>query len=414
MSGYDGKNVSSSQDTFDYVIVGAGSAGCVLANRLSADPSVRVLLLEAGPPDTLDTIRVPALWSGLFGSEVDWDYRLEPQPHYAGSDLYPRGGKTLGGSSAINAMVYIRAPACMRCGRRRSKEGHEMKALGIAAAAAIALAPFLVVATTPGVAQAAPAPTTVTPVQTSRVVPPSPPPPSTIPVVAADEEPTQPGWHAALRYGVLVIIMSLVAWPLGLSLHRTIDTPPIRPRPEPRRAGRGALAVRSALSFPTIDHQGAEVKRMVLVAAGLRCAVPACRNPTTEIAHIVPESQSHDDLFENLIALCPNCYTRYDQKKEIDRQPIRICKRNLWILNCRYSDFERRVFDQIAETDRRSFIVEAGFEVLLLHAVKDGLLKRVELSPVAIQRGEPTHHNYEVTDAGLNFVSRYIQGEDIS
>ena len=57
------------QDAFDYVIVGAGSAGCVLANRLSADPSVRVLLLEAGPPDTLDTIRVPALWSGLFGSE---------------------------------------------------------------------------------------------------------------------------------------------------------------------------------------------------------------------------------------------------------------------------------------------------------------------------------------------------------
>ena len=94
-------------DTFDYVIVGAGSAGCVLANRLSADPSVRVLLLEAGPPDTLDTIQVPVLWTGLFGSEVDWDYRLEPQTHYAGSDLYPRG-KTLGGSSAINAMFYIR------------------------------------------------------------------------------------------------------------------------------------------------------------------------------------------------------------------------------------------------------------------------------------------------------------------
>ena len=107
MSGYAGKNVSSPRDTFDYVIVGAGSAGCVLANRLSADPTVRVLLLEAGPPDTLDIIRVPAVWSGLFGSEVDWDYRLEPQPHYAGSDLYPRG-KTLGGSSAINAMIYIR------------------------------------------------------------------------------------------------------------------------------------------------------------------------------------------------------------------------------------------------------------------------------------------------------------------
>ena len=66
MSGYDDTNASLSQDTFDYVIVGAGSAGCVLANRLSADPSIRVLLLEAGPPDTLDTIRVPALWSGLI------------------------------------------------------------------------------------------------------------------------------------------------------------------------------------------------------------------------------------------------------------------------------------------------------------------------------------------------------------
>jgi hypothetical protein len=291
-----------------------------------------------------------------------------------------------------------------------------MKVLGIAAAAAIAFAPFLVVAITPGVAQAAshyriltepivpePAPTTVMPVQTPQVVPPSPPPPSTIPVVAAGEEPTQatqPGWHLPLRYGVLMIVASLIAWSLGLSLHRTIDTPPIPPRPKPRRVGRGALAVRSALTFPTIDHQGAEVKRMVLVAAGHRCAVPTCRNSTTVMAHIVPESPSPDDLCENLIALCPNCYTRY--------------KRNLGILNSSYSDFERRVFDQIAETDRRSFVVEASFEILLLHAVKDGLLKRVELPPVAIQRGEPTHHKYEVTDAGLNFVSRYIQGEDIS
>jgi choline dehydrogenase len=79
----------------------------VLANRLSDDPSVQVLLLEAGPEDTLDAIRVPAIFSSLFGSEVDWDYRLEPQPHYQGSTSYPRG-KTLGGSSSINLMVYIR------------------------------------------------------------------------------------------------------------------------------------------------------------------------------------------------------------------------------------------------------------------------------------------------------------------
>jgi choline dehydrogenase len=97
----------SSQNSYDYVVVGAGSAGCVLANRLTEDPSVRVLLLEAGPEDTLDAIRVPAIFSSLFGSEVDWDYRLEPQAQYQGSTAYPRG-KTLGGSSAINLMVYIR------------------------------------------------------------------------------------------------------------------------------------------------------------------------------------------------------------------------------------------------------------------------------------------------------------------
>jgi hypothetical protein len=147
----------------------------------------------------------------------------------------------------------------------------------------------------------------------------------------------------------------------------------------------------------------------VLIEAAHRCAIPTCRNPTAEIAHIEPEPYSHDDSFENLIALCPGC-----QKKEIDRQSIRRYKRNLGILNSRYSDFERRVFDQIAETDRRSFIVEAGLEIPLLHAVNDGLLKRVEPSPIAIQRGEPTHYKYEVADAGLDFVSRYIRGEDIS
>jgi len=227
-------------------------------------------------------------------------------------------------------------------------------------------------------------------------------------MLAAYEEPT-PWWHTALHFWVLVIVVCLVAWTVGLSLRRAIGTPPIPPRPEPRRAGRGAPAVRSALTFPTIDHPGAEVKRMALVEAGHRCAIPTCRHPTTEIAHIVPESQGPDDSFENLIALCPKC-----QKKEIDAQSMRMYKHNLEILNSRYSDFERRMFDQIAETDRRSFIVEAGLEIPLLHAVNDGFLRRVEPAPAAIQQGEPTHYKYAVTDEGLDFVNRYVCGEDIS
>ena len=68
-----------STETFDFVIVGAGSAGCVLANRFTEDPSIRVLLLEAGPDDTLETIQVPALFSALFGTAVDWNYQIEKQ-----------------------------------------------------------------------------------------------------------------------------------------------------------------------------------------------------------------------------------------------------------------------------------------------------------------------------------------------
>ncbi|MEU7768679.1 GMC family oxidoreductase N-terminal domain-containing protein [Nocardia sp. NPDC049190] len=94
-------------ENFDYIIVGAGSAGCVLAIRLTEDPATRVLLLEAGPPDSLATIRVPALFSALSGSEIDWNYQLEEQAHYQGSTTFPRG-KALGGSSSINLMIYIR------------------------------------------------------------------------------------------------------------------------------------------------------------------------------------------------------------------------------------------------------------------------------------------------------------------
>ncbi len=93
---------------FDYIIVGAGSAGCVLANRLSADPRVRVLLLEAGGPDRQREIRIPAAFPKLFKSKCDWAFYTEEQSHLLGRKLYWPRGKVLGGSSSINAMIYIR------------------------------------------------------------------------------------------------------------------------------------------------------------------------------------------------------------------------------------------------------------------------------------------------------------------
>jgi choline dehydrogenase len=93
---------------YDYVVVGAGSAGCVLANRLTEDPSTSVLLLEAGPADEAQEIHIPVAFSKLFKSALDWAYYTEEEPHLNNRRLYWPRGKMLGGSSSINAMIYIR------------------------------------------------------------------------------------------------------------------------------------------------------------------------------------------------------------------------------------------------------------------------------------------------------------------
>jgi choline dehydrogenase len=93
---------------YDYIVVGAGSAGCVVAARLSENPRIKVLLLEAGKADAKQEIRIPAAFSKLFHSDYDWDYRTEPEPATANRPRYWPRGKTLGGSSAMNAMMYVR------------------------------------------------------------------------------------------------------------------------------------------------------------------------------------------------------------------------------------------------------------------------------------------------------------------
>jgi len=95
-------------NSFDYIVVGAGSAGCVLANRLSADPQVRVLLVEAGGRDRSPNIKIPAAFAKQFHSKLDWDFATEPEPHVDGRSLYIPRGKALGGSSSMNAMLYVR------------------------------------------------------------------------------------------------------------------------------------------------------------------------------------------------------------------------------------------------------------------------------------------------------------------
>ncbi len=115
--------MSAEEQEFDIIIVGAGSAGCVLANRLSEREDLRILLLEAGKPDNWIWYKIPVGYLFAIGNpKSDWMYRTEPQPGLNGRDLaYPRG-KTLGGSSAINAMISMR-------GQREDYES--WKALGL-------------------------------------------------------------------------------------------------------------------------------------------------------------------------------------------------------------------------------------------------------------------------------------------
>ena len=109
---------------FDYIIIGAGSAGCVLAGRLSEDRTCRVLLMEAGGEDDAPVIRIPAFYARLQDSPFDWGDRTVPQAHLNGRRVFVPQGRVLGGSSAINYMIYIRgAREDYDEWRRRGNEG---------------------------------------------------------------------------------------------------------------------------------------------------------------------------------------------------------------------------------------------------------------------------------------------------
>ena len=159
------------------------------------------------------------------------------------------------------------------------------------------------------------------------------------------------------------------------------------------------------------EHIPVTAKRAVLVEAGHRCAIPTCRQIPVEIAHIVPYAKTRNNSFENLIALCPTCHTRFDSG-QIDRQSMRQYKANLSVVSSRYSDLERRVIEFFVNNPRQDTIfLPGGLQLLLGYLVKDGLLEiKAKLLP-SIGGSIFTNDEYHLTDSGQEFVG-HLRGNE--
>jgi hypothetical protein len=159
----------------------------------------------------------------------------------------------------------------------------------------------------------------------------------------------------------------------------------------------------------------AEMKRRVLMEAGHRCAIPACRTIPVEIAHIAPYAKVQDHAFENLIALCPTCHTRYDNG-DIDRPSMKGYKANLGLVSGRYGEMERRILDMLAENPAiRTFRLPGGWDIQLMYLLKDGLIAKVPpQGGVIIINGLSPTEDYMVTSRGEDFVKRWIDSRPVS
>lgn len=159
------------------------------------------------------------------------------------------------------------------------------------------------------------------------------------------------------------------------------------------------------------------LERQVLVEAGHRCAIPVCRQTPVEIAHIIPWAQVRDHAFENLIALCPTCHTRYD-KGDIDRLSMLHYKANLTIVNGRYGDLERRVLQYfVDDPSRNQIVLFGGLEFLLTYLIKDGLIYDTGLGAGVGMGGDfgvvESEKVYALTDVGKAFLTKWMAAEEL-
>lgn len=176
--------------------------------------------------------------------------------------------------------------------------------------------------------------------------------------------------------------------------------------------------------MPDRPHLPMDLERSVKMEAGHRCAIPTCRQHPIEIAHIDQRrGDESKDVFENLIALCPNCHTRYDGHKDIDRKSMLQYKASLSILNSRYGDLERRVLEAFARGnvwtsgDRTMLALPGGLSILLHYLYEDGYLRLIPASelglPMIEMLGVPSQEYVELTPTGKEFLTRWIDARDL-
>jgi len=141
------------------------------------------------------------------------------------------------------------------------------------------------------------------------------------------------------------------------------------------------------MSRPAIPRQ---IEREVLLEAGHRCAIPTCRQTPVEIAHIVPWEKVQEHTFDNLIALCPTCHTRYD-KGEIDRKSMLQYKSNLSILNGRYGDLEQRILRLFSQQPSANQIwLPGGLDILVMNLTIDCMLVDTNQNSGVLIAGVPS------------------------
>lgn len=182
-----------------------------------------------------------------------------------------------------------------------------------------------------------------------------------------------------------------------------------------------------------------QLEREILMEAGHRCAIPTCRQTPVEIVHIIPWEQVKKHTFDNLIALCPTCHTRYHKRGEIDRKAMQQYKANLTVLNGRFGELEQRVLRLCAKQmneksgmshwlGEQSSVVPGplaeqlktidiwlpgGFDILLMNLLKDGFLTDTGQNSGIILAGVPSAKLYRLTNKGREFIQKWLSAEEL-